>query len=137
MHSQYIHIGLLTQTQQERIGVFKIFSHSSIFFRFFSFSKEDSIQIDLLGSNYSSVGRIQYKSTLCLYILRNFDFGVQNDRRTNTRYAILDRRYFLILLIFNSKQCHDVSYIVCKFEENRSKNTTVRVPQRFYTKWPP
>ena len=107
------------------------------FFRFFIFSMEDSIQIDLLMSNYCSVGRIQYKSTLCLYILRNFDFGLQNRRRTNTRYAILDRRYFSILLIFNSKQCHDVSYIVCKFEENRSPNTDVRVPQRLYTKWPP
>ena len=83
------------------------------------------------------MGRIQYKSTLCFYILRNFDFGLQNGRRTYTRYAILDRRYFSILLIFNSKQSKDVGYIVCKFEENPSQFTPVRVPERIYTKWPP
>ena len=98
---------------------------------------ENSIQINLLRSNYCSVGQIQYNLTLCLYVLRNFDFWVQNGRRTNKRYAILDRRYFSILLIFYCKQCHDVGYIVWNFEENQSPNTDVRVPQRFYTKWPP
>ena len=37
--------------------------------------------------------------------------------------------YQLILLIFNSKQGTDLNFIVLKFEENRSKFATVRVPQ--------
>ena len=61
----------------------------------------------------------------------------QNGRQTNTRFAISDRSYLSILLIFNSKQSPDLGYIVCKFEENRTKNKDVRVPERICTKWPP
>ena len=79
------------------------------------------------------MGQIQYKSTLCLYILRNFDILLQNGRRTNTRYAILDQRHLSILLNFTSKQFDDVGYIVCKFEENTEpKYRCESAPTVFY-----
>ena len=59
---------------------------------------------------------------------------VQNGRRINTRYAILYRSYLSILLIFKSKQSPNVGYIMCKFEENQTWNTDVRVPQSFFYK---
>ena len=45
--------------------------------------------------------------------------------------------YQPILLIFNSKLWNTTVYLVFKFEENRSKIATVRVPRRNSSKWPP
>ena len=38
---------------------------------------------------------------------------------------------------FNSKHSPNEGYIMCQFEENQTKSNVVRVPQGFYTKWPP
>ena len=51
------------------------------------------------------------------------------------RYCV--KTYRPILLIFNSKLWKTTVYLVFKFEENRSKIATVRVPERKNAKWPP
>ena len=71
----------LIDEDQERNGVFKILSHSSIFLNVFR------IFNGRFNSNFTNYGQIivqwvefNIKQTLCLYILRNFDFCVQNGR---------------------------------------------------------
>ena len=51
--------------------------------------------------------------------------------------AISDRSWEMTLLKCNPKQPKTINCNMSEFEENRSSNTDVRVPQRFYTKWPP
>ena len=55
---------------------------------------------------------------------------------TRTRSAFSTGSYWSILLIFNTKQCKSYVLLVLKFEENRTKIATVRVPQRVSAKWP-
>ena len=50
--------------------------------------------------------------------------------------SYFDKTYQPILLIFNSKQIKSTFYLVSKFEDNQSKITTVRVPERKSAKWP-
>ena len=57
--------------------------------------------------------------------------------KTEFRFAISDSGCKWILLKCNTKQPKTINYNISKFEENWSQNTDVRVPQQFYTKWPP
>ena len=70
----------------------------------------------------------------------NFDFGANFGRKTQKIVrAVLNKTgsYRPILLIFNSKHGTPLGYIVSKFEQNRTKIATVRVPPEKNAKWPP
>ena len=76
------------------------------------------------------------------HLPKSDNFGLGGNFWQKTRKivrAVLNKTgsYQPILLIFNSKHGVPLGYIVSKFEENRTKITTVRVPHRKSAKWPP
>ena len=68
---------------------------------------------------------------------QNFQFSRQNFDFLLNAVLSITGSYQSILLIFNSKHRNTTRKLVSKFEENRTKIATVRVPQRKNAKWPP
>ena len=109
------------------------------FFDIFPTKPEVTSPIEILSDSYSAYPN-KSKMTLNLPISNNFDF-CYGFRRTLRKivYAVLNKTgsYWPILLIFNSKHGTPLGYIVSKFEQNRTKIATVRVPPEKNAKWPP
>ena len=105
---------------------YNIFSHLFLFWRFrnqyHSLSQKNQVQ------NFAPAGD---RTRDLRAWLRN-----QGSDFSRTRSAFSTRSYQPILLIFNTKQCKSYVLLVLKFEENRTKIATVRVPQRVSAKWP-
>ena len=62
--------------------------------------------------------------------LRKFQFSRQNFDFLFNAVLSITGSYQTILLIFNTKHWHALEKLVSKFEENRTKIATMKVPQR-------
>ena len=96
----------------------------------FSFNRLNIIKFVIYGSELVEINTL-------LARFRKFQFSRQKLDFLLNAVLSTTGSYQPILLIFNSKHWHTPKKLEFKFEENRTKIATVRVPQRKNTKWPP
>ena len=121
-------------------GDVNIFSHLTIlkivyaffidFTQNFSSNRLNIIKFVIYGSELVEINTL-------LARFRKFQFSRQKLDFLLNAVLSTTGSYQPILLIFNSKHRHTPKKLVSKFEENRTKIATVRVPQRKNAKWPP
>ena len=95
-----------------------------------SSNRQNTIKFVIYGSELVEIDTLLARFQKFLFSRQKFEFLL------NAVFSIT-KSYQSILLIFNSKHRHTPKKLVSKFEENRIKIATVRVPQRKNTKWPP
>ena len=120
-------------------GDVNIFSHLTIlkivyaffidFTQNFSSNRLNIIKFVIYGSELVEINTL-------LARFRKFQFSRQKLDFLLNAVLSTTGSYQPILLIFNSKHRHTPKKLVSKFEENRTKIATMRVPQRVSAKWP-
>ena len=96
----------------------------------FSFNRLNIIKFVIYGSELVEINTL-------LARFRKFQFSRQKLDFLLNAVLSTTGSYRPILLIFKNKHRHTTKKLVSKFEENRTKIATVRVPQRKNAKWPP
>ena len=114
-------------------------SHQIFFSRFWQFHRKwlhQSAKYDQIPARQVRISRKRHLTCL------NFCFGFCGNFGLKTRKIVRavpnkTGSYQPISLIFNSKHGVSLGYIVSKFEANRTKIATMRVPHTKSAKWPP